>query len=275
MNRRLRMLNAAAMLLGGTLLLANGSASATGTANPWPMDRSPGLAALAASAEQGRYAFVFFWKENNEATQRMQGVLQSAMAKMKHRADAVNVCAADSNERATVEAFGVDRAPMPLVVAVAPNGAITKAWPLQLRADQLPEGIVSQGTSACIKGLQDRKLVLLCVQNTSTGHNLASTQAAEGFRADARFAAATEVITLDPADPNESIFMRDLEVSPQTTDAVTILLAPPGQPIARFVGAVSTDEIVAKVTAAQSGCCPGGQCGPEGCCPGGNCGPAK
>jgi len=275
MNRRWRMLNAAAMLLGGTLLLGHGRASAEGLANPWPSDRSPGLAVLASASEQGRYAFVFFWKENNEATQRMQGVFQSAMAPMSARADAVNVCVADPREQATVKTFGVDRAPLPLVVAVAPNGAITKAWPLQFRAEQLSEGIVSRCTAQCIKGLQDRKLVLVCVQNASTGHSLAAWQAAEGFKADSRFAAATEIVLLDPADPIESAFMSDLQISPQTADAVTILLAPPGTTVARFVGAVSTDEIVAKVTSAQSGCCPGGQCGPEGCCPGGNCGPAK
>jgi hypothetical protein len=230
---------------------------------------------LATASEQGRYAFVLFWKENDEATQRMQGLMQSALESLKQRADAVSVCVADPSERATVEVFGVERAPLPLVVAVAPNGAITRAWPLQLRAEQLGEGVVSRGAAECMKGLQDRKLVLLCVQNASTGHNLASTRAAEGFRTDARFAAASQVVTLDPADPNESTFLRDLEVNPQTTDAVTILLAPPGQPIARFVGAVSTDEIVAKITAAQSSCCPGGQCGPEGCCPGGKRGPAK
>lgn len=270
MNRRLRMFTAAAMLLGGVLWFAERCASAAGEANPWSADRSPGLAALSASSDQGRFAFVLFWKENNEATQQMQSVLQSVKATMSDRATIVTVCVADPHEQATVDEFGVDRAPLPLVVAVAPNGAITKAWPLELRAEQLAEGFVSRGTAQCIKGLQDRKLVVLCVQNDTTGHNLASAQAAAGFRADARFTAATEVITLDPADPHESILLRDLEVNPQTTEAVTILLAPPGRPVARFVGSVSTDDIVAKVTSAQSGCCPGGQCGPDG-----NCGPAK
>lgn len=271
----LRMLIVHTVVLSGILLLPHGRASAAEPANPWPTDRSPGLTALATASVQGRYAFVFFWKENDEATQRMQGVVQSASESMKQRVDAVNVCIADPSERATVEVFGVERAPLPLVVAVAPNGAITRAWPLQLRVEQLAEGVVSRCAAECMKGLQDRKLVLLCVQNASTGHSLESSQAAEGFRTDARFAAASQVVTLDPADPHESTFLHDLEVSPRTIDAVTILLAPPGQPIARFVGAVSTDEIVAKVTAAQSSCCPGGKCGPEDCCPGGKCGPAK
>jgi hypothetical protein len=158
---------------------------------------------------------------------------------------------------------------MPLVVSVAPNGAVTKAWALQLRPEQLREGIVSRCTAQCMKALQDRKLVLLCVQNRQTVNSYAAWQGAQGFKADARFAAATEIVALDPADAQESAFLQSLQVNPATPDAVTILLAPPGQPVARFVGAVSKDEIAAKLTSAQSSCCPGGKCGPGGC------GPAK
>ena len=46
--------------------------------------------------------------------------------------------------------------------------------------------------------------------------------------------------------------------------AVTIILAPPGQPVANFVGAVTKEQIVAKI---QAGPCADGKCGPNGCCP--------
>jgi hypothetical protein len=217
----------------------------------------------------------FFWKENNEPTKHMYEVLNSATAKMPNGVQVVGVSVTDPREQKTVELFGVNRAPLPLIAAVAPNGAVTKAWPLKVREEQLREGIVSDGTAKCMKALQERKLVLLCITNETLSHSAASTQAATGFKADARFAAATEVVSLDPSDSGEATFLHSLQVNPQTPEAVTVLLAPPGRPVARFVGAVTTDEIVAKVTSAQSGCCPGGQCGPGGCCPGGNCGPAK
>ena len=40
-----------------------------------------------------------------------------------------------------------------------------------------------------------------------------------------------------------------------------------GSPIAKFSGPVTTDQIVAKVSAAKSGPCADGQCGPGGCGP--------
>ena len=127
MNRRSKILTAT-IILGGAQLFMHTGKSAEG-ANPWPADRSPGLTSLAAAADQGRYAFVLFWKEkeNDDATQRMQGVVQSGAATLPAPASTVSVQTSDPRERATVEAFGVDRAPLPLVVAVAPNGAITAA----------------------------------------------------------------------------------------------------------------------------------------------------
>ena len=162
----------------------------------------------------------------------MHSTVQPALTNMSTAAAIVSVCVTDPRERATVEKFGVDRAPLPLVVAVAPNGAVTKAWPLQVRAEQLREGIVSNCTARCMKALQDQKLVLLCVQNARTAHNAAAWQGAQGFKADARFASASEVVTVDPSDSREAGFLKTLQVNPKTSEAVTVLLAPPGRPVA-------------------------------------------
>ena len=86
-------------------------------------------------------------------------------------------------------------------------------------------------------------------------------------RPDARFAKATEVVMLNPGDRAETTFLEGLQVRPRTDKAVTILLAPPGSPIARFEGPVTKDQIVAVVAAAKSGPCAGGKCGPGGCGP--------
>ncbi len=88
--------------------------------------------------------------------------------------------------------------------------------------------------------------------------------AAQSFKADARYAEATEIVVVDPEDQAETALLRDLKVDPRTPQAVTVLLAPPGQPVASFVGAVTKDQIVAKV---QAGPCADGKCGPGGCCP--------
>jgi hypothetical protein len=242
---------------------------------PWDAEASPGLAALTSASQEGQYTLLMFWRDNDDATQRMLQVLQTAAPNQARQAGVLQVRVNDPAESATVKVFGVDRAPMPLAVAVAPNGAITKAWPLQVSESQIAEGMVSEGTAACLKALQERKLVVLCVQQGKSTPADAVWQGAQDFKTDSRFAATTELVTLDATDAGESAFLQALKVSPHSADTVTVLLAPPGRPFAQFVGTVSKEQIVAKVTAAQTGCCPGGKCGPGGCCPDGKCAPGQ
>ena len=65
---------------------------------------------------------------------------------------------------------------------------------------------------------------------------------------------------LNPADKAEQHFLADLQVDPRTTTAVTVLVMPPGAPVARFTGALTKDKIEAAVKAAQSSCGPGCNC---------------
>ena len=228
---------------------------------------SRGLAAIDAAARNNKYLFVFFWKANDQQSQNMYGVFQSTMKKWAKSVDSVGVQITDPREKPTVEKFGVSRAPMPLVLSLAPNGAITKGFPVKFDENQLRQAFVTPCMARCLKALQQRKLVLLCVQNQRTQFSQVAMRGAQGFKADARFAKATEIVALDPDDRSEAVFLKDLQVDPRTPTALTFILAPPGAPIARFAGPVTKDQIVAKVSAAKSGPCADGQCGPNGCAP--------
>lgn len=228
---------------------------------------SKGMSALKRAAKANKYLFVFFWKENDDHCKSMYRVFQTATGKMTERAEAVHINLGRSVEKPIVAKFGVAGAPLPLVLAVAPNGAVTRGFPRKFDEKQLQQAFVSPCTEKCLKAMQQRKLVLLCVQNQKTQFSQVALRGAQDFKADVRFASATEILTLDPADKAEYALLTDLRISPQTSTAVTVVLAPPGAPLATFAGAVTKDEIVAKVTAAQSGPCAGGQCGPGGCCP--------
>ena len=113
----------------------------------------------------------------------------------------------------------------------------------------------------------DRHLILICVQNGKTQFNQEAMQGVEAFKADPQYAKVTEVVMLDPTDKAEQPFLKALQVDARIPAAITLLVTPPGAPVATFVGAVTKEQIAAKLASAQSGCCPGGNCGPGGCCP--------
>lgn len=228
---------------------------------------SPGAAAVENAAKADKYLFIFFFDGEDSHTSAMKGVFEAAMAKMTDRADSIAVSVTDAAEKRLVNEFSVRGAPMPMVLAIAPTGAPTRAFPKQFEEAQLQQGFVSPGTAKCMKAIMDRHLLLICVQNGKTQFNQEAMQGVEAFKADPQYAKVAEVVTLNPSDKAERSFLKSLEVDPETTTAVTLLVTPPGAPVATFAGAVTKEEIAAKLAAAQSSCCPGGKCGPGGCGP--------
>ncbi len=227
-----------------------------------------GMAAIQEAAAAKKYLFAFFWKADGEQTTAMKKVFEAAMKKADDRAQSVHVRVTDSAEKEIVNKFGLDRAPMPLVLAIAPNGAVMGGFPTKFTGEELAGAFGTPCTEQCMKLLQDRKLVFLCVQNGATKSNEGALKGVREFQQDKRFADATEIVMLDPADSAEGPFLSDLKIDPKTPEAMTVFLAPPGAAIAEFQGATDKTVLVSTLEKAGSACT-GGKCGPGGC------GPAK
>ncbi len=228
---------------------------------------SKGMAAIESAATDGQYLFLLFRKTDDAQTATMRTTLKASLDSTKVPARSLEIWSDDPHESAVVAKFGLQRAPMPLLLAMAPNGAITKGFPLKLESKDFEQAFVSKGTADSLRALQENKLVILCVGNDQTSSMKESLQAAQNLLADAKYANVSRIVAVDPTDPAEAGFLGNLQVDPKTSKAVTVVLAPPGNPVATFVGPVSKDQIVSKIVAAQEGCCPGGECGPSGCCP--------
>jgi len=227
-----------------------------------------GMAAMKKAAKSNKYLFALFRKEDNDQTTAMRQVLDEVMKKVADRADAVQVDISAASEKDIVDHFEVAYAPMPLLLAIAPNGAVTGGFPGRVEARRLLDAFASPGTAKCLKAFQDRKLVLLCVQNDKTESAKEAMQGVHAFKQDERFAKDTQIIVVDPSDKAESQLMSDLEIDPKSDEAVTVLFAPPGRFVGRFHGATNLDDLVSTLSAAMSGC---GSCAPGGC---GSCGPS-
>ena len=226
-----------------------------------------GMAAMEKAAKSNKYLFALFRKEDNDQTTAMRQVLDEVMKKVTDRADAVQVDVSAASEKDIVDHFEVAYAPMPLLLAIAPNGAVTGRFPGRVEARRLLDAFASPGTAKCLKAFQDRKLVFLCVQNDQTESAKEAMQGVHAFKHDERFAKDTQIIVVDPSDKAESQLLSDLEIDPKSNEAVTVLFAPPGRFVGRFHGATNLDDLVSTLGAAMSGC---GSCGPGGC---GSCAP--
>jgi hypothetical protein len=221
---------------------------------------SRATAALKSAAKQNKYLFVFFFEKEDAQTVAMKAVFQKAMQKMSDRAEGMTINVMDPAEKPIVTKFRARGAPMPVVLAIAPSGAATKAFPQKFDEAQLQQAFVSPCTAKCMKAIQDQRSILLCVQNDKTQFNKEALDGAKAFKNDPQYTKGIEIIMLNPADKAELAFLKDLEVDPRTETAVTVLVMPPGSPVARFKGALTKDDIEAAVAAAKSSCGPGCNC---------------
>jgi len=245
----------------GLLMMARTSMAAPPAAEQsTPAAASPGAVAIEKAAKDNKYLFIFFYAGQDAHTAAMNGAFQTAMAKLTDRADSMAISVADPAEKPILDKFGVRGAPMPLVLAIAPTGAATRAFPKKFDEAQLQQAFVSPCTAKCMRAIQDRHSILLCVQNGKTQFNQEAMQGVEAFKADPQYNRGTEIVVLNPTDETEHSFLKALQVDPRTPAAVTLLVTPPGAPVARFVGAVTKGQIEAKVKEAQSSCGPNCNC---------------
>lgn len=250
-----------------TLLLLAAAASAQSLATSVKTQTSPGQAAIDKAASANKFTLVFFWKGREAQTDKVWTDLQSA-ARAANWAEITAVQVTAPEEKELVARYDLSRAPMPLILAIAPCGAVTKAFTGAITEAQLLSAYVSPCTQLCLKAIQDRKLVLLCVIDRKGPYQtLAVPQAVQDFKADRRFGPATEVVLLNSTDRAESALLQELRVNPNEAKPVTVLLAPPGSMIGKFDARATKEQMVAQLAAAQSNPCAGGKCGPNGCGP--------
>ena len=228
------------------------------------------VVAIDRAAKADKYVFVFVYRTQDDATKAARKTFDAAVEKLAARAMFTLVDVTDPLEREVVAKYRLERSPTPLVLALAPNGAVTWSFTGQLAQARFETAFVSPCMEKSLKALQDRKLVFVCVQNDKTEHNAEVMQGVNEFVADAQYAKTTEVITLDPADAAEANFLMRLKVDPKTDEAVTVFLAPPGSLVGTYKGEITKDVLVAAAQSAAKGCAPGAKCGP-----GSSCGPKK
>lgn len=221
-----------------------------------------GMAALRRAADAGKHLFIFFYHNNSDETQSARKAFESSMAKMARAADWVALDRTAPSEKEVIEKFDIGTAPMPLILAIAPNGVVTAGFrAADLTEQKLQEAIASPAMQKCLKALQGRKLVLLCVQSAQTKRNERAMRGVQDFKADARYGQTTEIVMLDPTDAAEASFLGKLGVDPKTAEATTVFLAPPGATIATFKGATDRKTLAAALEKAAAAC--GTGCGPS------------
>jgi hypothetical protein len=207
----------------------------------------------AVSAAAPKFKFILFYKENNKATQTMADALKKAVEQRAQRAEWTSANITDITKRVLVERYHVERAPMPLVICVAPNGAVTAGITRQAITDELVENaLVTPAMAEATKALQDKKIVVIQVKRDA---QQAMPAGAADFMADPLFSARTTAVSVQIGDETESRFIREMEIKPEeVADSMIVVLAPPGVLVGKYPAGVTKDQIGDALHAAGK-CC--------------------
>ena len=216
--------------------------------------------------DRKKYLFVSFYKAGDPKGDEVRKTFAEAEGSLSQKAVFYMADVADPKEQVLVAKYQVNRAPLPLTLAFAENGAIVKAFPGKtMNREELEKSFVSQKMAEVQKGFQDRKIMLLCVQGKDTQHNTESLGAAREITKDEKAGNAITIVEAAPEDPANADLMKQLRVDATMKEATVFVLVPPGNLAGKIEGATTKDALWQAVLKGASSC--GSGCGPSGCGP--------
>lgn len=214
-------------------------------------------AALEKAQQAGQFTFVVFYRDNTSPTQKMLSVVQQAVASHGERTTMTTASMATPEGQALAEQFKVSRAPMPMTVAVAPNGAVTGLFSRQVAKANIDAAIVPPVMMECMKQLQDQKLVFVCLTESDQAAVPAGVRA---LQLDPLFKDRMALIALNVRSVEEARLMQQLKVdAKQVQGPYAALIAPPGVLVGHFTGTSTAEQIAAAIHKAGK-CCDDPNC---------------
>lgn len=222
-----------------------------------PASGSQAEATMEKAAAEGKYTFLVFYKTNDAATQAVAATLKEGLGTRGETAVGAYVQVGQPAEKALVDRFDVSRAPMPMTIAVAPNGAITGMFSQKLTAELIENSFVTPTMTRCMKSLQEGKLVFVCVQGTAKAPAPASLK---DFQSDPHFKDRLVAYSMVATDSAEGKFLKQIQIdATKAKGTTTVLLAPPGVLVGKFDEFASKNDIAAALAKAGK-CCEDPNC---------------
>ena len=212
---------------------------------------------LKAAGSEGKFTFIVFSNEDNAAAREMLGTVETGVAERHEQAVVVAARANDPAEQPLIQHFGIARAPMPLTVAVAPNGAITGVFAKTISDEHLSAAIVTPTMMKCMKALQNKQLVFVLL---SASDKAVIPTGIKTLQADPQFRDRMTFTSMRVDDPNEMRFISQMKIDPLRVEGpYAVLIAPPGVMVGHF-DSTSTPAQIAAAIHKSGQCCDDPNC---------------
>ena len=215
--------------------------------------------AIALAQNSKQYLFISFYDKEDEMFKEMENTIKTFRSKSSSMVLTYRASTLSDKESAVVEKYGVNRASLPLLLVLAPNGAITGGFPQKVTTEQLTKSCsVPKLVMNILKPLQEGKIALVSLQNNKTKFNQESDKAVYDFSSDARLKPFIEVIKADPDDKKNADFLTQCKLGNTISESTVVFIIPPGSVVGVYPGKITKDTLMAALSSCKTGssCCP-------------------
>ncbi len=203
---------------------------------------------------EGRFAVILFY--DNEDTKEYKDMLktvQKFVDKTSDKIDFIKLDAGDESAQSIVQKYRLSRAPKPLTLVFAPNGAITGGYAQKINTKKLEKSLVGPVQQEIVRATQARKPVILKIPGGSSQANEVVDKAIKEFEHLRKI--TPEVITITSLTKDDKELKKKFNIDFKQKTVQTIVLTTAGTMAGRFVGTVSAEEIYEALKNSGSSCC--------------------
>lgn len=215
--------------------------------------------AMAGASSAGQFLGLIFY---DTADASLTGISSTIATFNKSSTKKLSIYNAKLNDPANKDlaaVYGIQSGgDLPILLVVAPNGAITGGSPKNVTADQLKQYTsISELMLKTIKPLQEQKIALVSLQNASTKFNTESWAGVNDLATDTNYKNLVTAIKADPSAAGSQEFVKQCGLMPSLTEATVVVLLPPGKIAKVLNGKITKDDILKSLQSCKtgSGCC--------------------
>ncbi len=218
--------------------------------------------AIAEASAAGKFLGLVFYETQDAPLAAMSSAVETFNRTSKKKITIYKAKPSDPANQEIAGKYGVQGAgDLPLILVIAPNGAITGGFPKTVTADQLKQSVgVSDLMLKTIKPLQEQKVALVALQNATTKFNAESWAGVSDFANDANYKQLVAAIKADPSAAGSREFMKQCQLISPLSEATVVVLMPPGKIAKILNGKVTKDDILKALQSCAAGSCKPGAC---------------
>jgi hypothetical protein len=206
-----------------------------------PQDTS-GFQALAKCKKENKYLFAFFFKnKDNPAASTMAEVFSKAKVIYAEKAFFIEINIDDAVEQKFINQFEIDKKNKPIIIAIAPEGIVTKEYSITVTQKELEEAFATFKTLEMLKAHKDNKYFMVLFFRDKADAN--TTAMSEVFnKAKTTYGAKAVFAEINVSDKSEESFIKRFDID-KVAKPVILAIAP-GEIVTKgFIKKVKEEEI--------------------------------